>query len=144
MVQSQWPPAWRRRNLGDQGLGVHALHAVSLRLNHEAARLFINTDEAEAKADFLDLADSAEGIFQAIVVPSPFNPDPNARFLAVSHQKCRALERPLGDRLVSQSRWLSLQISVGSNYQHAGYCLNVATTDVLSVGSYMRPILGTG
>jgi hypothetical protein len=45
--------------LGDHALGLHALDAIGHRLKEHGPRLF--TEEAEAKVDFLDLSNNAEG-----------------------------------------------------------------------------------
>jgi hypothetical protein len=47
------------RKLGDHALGLHALDAIGHRLKVHAPRLF--TEEAEAKVDFLELGNKAEG-----------------------------------------------------------------------------------
>jgi hypothetical protein len=47
------------RKLGDHALGLHALDAIGHRLKKHAPRLF--TEEAEARIDFLDLGNDAEG-----------------------------------------------------------------------------------
>lgn len=45
--------------LGDHALDIHALDAIGHRLKEHAPRLF--TEETEAKLDFLDLGNNAEG-----------------------------------------------------------------------------------
>ena len=49
------------RNVADRTLAPYALDALGHQLNAQAPRLF--TDEAQAALDFLDLGNSAEGMF---------------------------------------------------------------------------------
>lgn len=52
------------RNVADRTLAPYALDAISHQLTTQAPRLF--TDEAQATLDFLDLGNSAEGMFNVI------------------------------------------------------------------------------
>lgn len=74
-------------NVADSTLAPYVVDAISDRLNKHAPILF--ADETEAALNFLDLGNSAEGMWHSVFLSrTGLTRQEYARFLAESYQEC--------------------------------------------------------